>query len=102
MTSQGVSDGLKEHMMALVRKSEGGQVIYQERFGASWLSDVLQAQVDEKGFSVQLQPLRRVDTALWRDYKPRAAFEVAAPWEWIKAGKHVLTGWGVCAIRHHL
>lgn len=81
----------KEHMMDLVRRCERGLVIYQERFGASWLSNVKELEVTDKSFSLKLEPLRRVDTALWKDYKASAPITVRAPWNWVKGGKHVIT-----------
>jgi hypothetical protein len=81
-------------MMSLVKKCAGGQVIYQARFGDSWLCNVTNLNVSTDGFSVNLEPLRRVDTALWSKYTPCAPFEAAAPWGWLKASKHVITAEG--------
>lgn len=83
------SPNTKEAMMALVRKCEGGRVIFRGRRGAAWLCDVAKLMCDEERFSVDLVFLRRVDTAMWRFEAPQEPLTVGGSWD---IGEHFLYG----------
>lgn len=67
-------------MIARVRQCEGGQALFREKRGASWLCSVTQIELWEDGFRVHLTPIRRVDTALWRQYPPSPPYKVGGSW----------------------
>ncbi len=46
------------------------------------LCAVAALELDDQKFYVHLQPMRRVDTALWRDYEPPPPFRAGGPWGW--------------------
>lgn len=80
----------KEAMKALVRQCEGGRVIYRAKFGASWLCDVRSLEVTDDMCSVTLAPLRRIDTAMWRQEKPSRPFRAYAPWDSLNGKAHAI------------
>ena len=73
---------LLEAMKTLVRKCEGGQVIFRAKRGDAWLCDVQHMEVTEAAFAVDLKPLRRVDTAMWSQQQLRPPFKASCPWWW--------------------
>jgi hypothetical protein len=81
-----------EAMKALVRQCEGGKVIYRARRGDAWLCTVTHLKMDDDRFTVGLQPLRRVDTAMWRQHPPSSPFDASSPWNWVglTVRKHAL------------
>lgn len=72
-----------EAMKALVRQCEGGKVIYRARRGDAWLCKVTDLEVNDERFKVGLEPLRRVDTAMWRQEPPKSPFTAKCPWNWV-------------------
>jgi hypothetical protein len=79
-----------EAMKALVRQCEGGKVIYRAWRGDAWLCTVSNLDVREDSFSAELRPLRRVDTAMWRQHEPGNAFKVSNLWRHVSPRRHAL------------
>jgi hypothetical protein len=81
-----------EAMKDLVRQCEDGQVIYRARRGDCWLCEVQRLEVTETAFAVDLKPLRRVDTAMWRQQPLKDAFTARCPWWWagLELKRHAL------------
>ena len=80
----------KEAITALVRQCDDRSVIYRNRRGAAWLCSVESLDVREDSFNVQLVPIRRVDTAMWRFHAPPEPFNAGAPWETLTGRKHAI------------
>lgn len=52
--------------------------------------DVKGLEVTDEMCSVTLAPLRRIDTAMWRQEKPSQPFSVYAPWDCLNGKEHVV------------
>ena len=79
-----------EAIKALVRQCEGGKVIYRGWWGDAWLCTVSNLDVREDGFSAELRPLRRVDTAMWRQHESGDAFKVSNLWRHVSPRRYAL------------
>ena len=79
-----------EAMQALVRQCEGGKVIFRGWRGDAWLCTVSNLKLREDRFSAELKPLRRVDTAMWRQHEPANAFKVSNLWRHVSPRRHAL------------
>jgi hypothetical protein len=77
-------------MKSLVRQCEGGKVICRAWRGDAWLCTASNLDLREDGFSAELKPLRRVDTAMWRQNAPGNAFKVTSLWRHLSPRRHAL------------